>query len=165
MDPVLNNDALLGIAAALAIAAYLFVKDPADAETSGGSTVSGNGFAINNPGNLRYIATNPFNGQIGNHNGYGVYNTLANGVRAMGLELNAYYNRSLTTVSAIVSTYAPASENNTAAYIADVCQRMGVTSTENLNWPGDQVPLIQAMCWHENGYNPMSDADVAGYVS
>jgi hypothetical protein len=165
-----SRDSNIGlvVAALLGAAAYLFAQDTEAKDSgsggSGGAPVS-NGFGINNPLNIRYLATNAFNGQTGNHNGYGIYSTLALGVRAAGLELTSYYNRGLTTVTQIVSTWAPSSENDTASYISDVANRMGVGPTEPLAWPQDEVPLIQAMAYHENGYNNMADSDVEQYIS
>jgi hypothetical protein len=160
----------LVIAGLLGAAAYLFAEDPADAATldsgSGdtGAPVS-NGFGINNPLNIRYLASNAFRGQIGNHNGYGQYDTLENGTRAAGLQLTAYYNRGLTTPTQIISTWAPSSENDTGSYISDVSGRMGVAASEPLAWPQDEVSLIQAMAFHENGYNNMSDDFVASAIA
>lgn len=128
-------------------------------------TGSTNGFAINNPLNIRYLTTNAFNGQIANHNGYGQYDTLSNGVRAAGKQLTSYYNGGQTTVAQIVNKWAPSTENDSGAYISDVAQRMGVDSNEPLSWPGDEVALIQAMAYHENGYNNMTDADVQTYIA
>jgi hypothetical protein len=156
---VAKSNALLAVAALLAGAAYLFAEEPANAGTtdSSGDTNVSNGFGINNPLNIRYITTNPFNGQIGNHGGYGQYDTLENGVRAGGLELDSYNRRGLDTVTKVVSTWAPSTENNTAAYIADVSQRTGFAPDEPMSWPEDKVQLIQAMAFHENGYNNMTD--------
>jgi hypothetical protein len=161
-----NNNALLAVAALLAGAAYLLVEEPANADTgdSGDASVS-NGFGINNPLNIRYLSANAFNGQIGNHGGYGEYDTLQNGVRAGGLELDSYYRRGLNTITKIVSTWAPSTENNTGSYITDVSQRMGIAPSEPLSWPEDKVDLIQAMAFHENGYNDMSDQFVSESVN
>ena len=165
-----SNDRWLGVAVVLAAVAYVFTtRDVSAAEsdqsTATGNDVSGNGFAINNPLNIRYLSSNAFNGQTGNHNGYGVYSSLAYGVRAGFLELSDYIARGLDTVTQIISTWAPSSENNTAAYISDVSGRMGVDANEPLSWPDDAVDLIQAMAWHENGYNKMLDSDVESYIS
>jgi hypothetical protein len=153
-----KSDTFLVIAGLLGAAAYLFAEN-AQAQSGGeDSTVSGNGFNINNPLNIRYLATNAYNGQTANHNGYGVYTTLQAGVRAAGLELtNHYIGAGLNTVTGIVSKWAPSSENDTASYISDVSGRMGVAPDEALAWPQDEVPLIQAMAFHENGYNNMTD--------
>lgn len=113
---------------------------------------STNGYAINNPGNIRFIAANPWNGQIGNHKGYGEYDTPENGTRALGRQLLAYAARGLTTVTAIIGTWAPPGENNTTAYIRDVAQFMGVDPDARLNVRDVLPALAAAIARHENGY-------------
>jgi hypothetical protein len=141
---------------------------------AGASTVSGGGFAINNPGNLRYIESNPWQGQTGNHNGFGIYDTLANGTRAMGKQLTKYYTEGKTTLTQMITTYAPATENNTAAYIADVSARTNIPAGQALQWPaaapggsvgGDEPDVVAAMILHEQGYNSISDGDLMAYLS
>lgn len=78
--------------------------------------------------------------------------------------LTTYHNRGKRTVTDIISTWAPSSENNTSAYISSVSDQMGVSADEPLDWPSDAVPLIQAIAYHENGYNPMSESQVHGYI-
>lgn len=165
-----SDNRLLAVAALLGAAAYIYAtRDVSAAEsdqsTATGNQLSGNGFAINNPLNIRYLARNAFNGQTGNHNGYGEYSSLSLGVRAGFLQLSQYVARGLDTVTAIITTWAPPSENDTDAYISDVSSRMGVDPAEPLSWPTDATDLIQAMAWHENGYNPMSDSDVDSYIA
>lgn len=164
-----RDNTYLGIAVALAAAAYLLTTRDAnaadDANDASNNSVSGNGFAINNPLNIRYLASNAFNGQTGNHNGYGVYDTLAHGVRAASHELQSYISAGYATVTAIISRWAPSTENDTAAYIADVAGRMNVDANEPIIWGADGVPLIQAMAYHENGYNNMADSDVATWAA
>lgn len=122
----------------------------------------GGGIANNNPLNMRYIAPpNNFNGQVSNNNGYAVYDTWQDGMRAAGKQLTAYYNRGLQTPAAIISTWAPSSDgNNVSAYVSDVCSRMNVEPNARLSWPYDQLELVMAMCWHENGQNPYDLNDV-----
>lgn len=157
-----NNDSLLVVAALLGAAAYILSEESASAGSAGSSGV--NGFAINNPGNIRYNAANQWQGQTGSQNGFCVFDTLADGVRAMGILLTNYYQSGLQTITQIISKYAPASENDTDAYILDVSNRTGDSADEPLQWPDDEVSLIQAIVWHEQGNNPMSDADVQGYI-
>jgi hypothetical protein len=168
---VASDDTFLVVAALLGIASYVLVVDQANGQDTGDAPVSGsggsqNGFAANNPLNLRYIATNPFNGQTGKTStGIGIYDTLSNGVRAAGLQLTAYYNRGLTTITQIISTWAPASENPTSQYIANVANAMGDDANEPLSWPDDEVSLIMAMAQQETGNNTMTAADVASYIA
>ncbi len=82
------------------------------------------------------------------------------GIRAMCRILLTYGDRGDNTVAKIIATWAPVSENDTAAYIADVCQRCGVTADTPLDV--DQVsvmrPLVQGIIWHENGSLPYTQA-------
>jgi hypothetical protein len=159
----------LVVAALLGGAAYLFADDTASAQSSGapvsGGSSGNNGFGINNPGNIRYNSANNWVGQTGQQNGFCVFDTLAHGVRAMGILLTKYYEGGLTTVTQIISKWAPSSENATGAYITDVAQRVGTAPDEPLSWPNDEVAMIQAIAYHENGFNPMQDSDVEGYIS
>ena len=111
------------------------------------------GYANNNPGNIRYIAYNPWNGQIGQDSGgFGVYDTMENGVRALGHQLMAYANRGLNTVSDIISTWAPSSENNTSAYIKDVADQLNMDPNAPFDVQSNLANLAQAIARHENGY-------------
>lgn len=124
------------------------------------------GFRNNNPGNLRYIASNPFNGQVGNDGGnYGVYDTLQNGVRALGKQLDNYVNAGHTTITGIISKWAPPSENNTLAYIADVSARMNISPDNTIAWPGEKPELVDAIIQHENGSNPINFNDLISFLN
>jgi hypothetical protein len=161
---VATDNSLLAVAAALGAAAYLLAQDTADAASDDSTVSNSNGFAINNPGNIEYSSANNWVGQTGQHNGYVVFDTLANGVRAMGILLGNYYAAGATTITAIISRWAPPANNNTPAYIAAVAAQMGDDANEPLSWPQDEVPMIQAIAMHENGYNNMADADVQSYL-
>lgn len=129
--------------------------------------MSGNGFAINNPGNIRYIAPpNNFNGQTGQTaSGIGIYDTLQNGLRAMFLQLQDYINDGLDTITQIVTTYAPPSENPTAQYIANVSAAVGIQDDAPLAWPGEAPELMQAMIQQENGtVNGLTQASIQTYL-
>jgi hypothetical protein len=158
------NDALLAVAALLGVAAYILSEEPAEAAavvpTDGGTGM--NGWANNNPGNLIYIASDPFRGQNGQNGAFGTYDTLEDGVRAMGETLTQYYNSGLTTVSQIVTRY---SKTDQAAYIRNVSAWIQVDPNEPLSWPADEVPLIQAMVRQEQGSSQMSDSDVQTYIT
>ncbi len=125
------------------------------------------GIRNNNPGNIRYIAdpAQAWNGQVGNDGGYGIYDTAAHGVRALGHQLMDYANRGLTSVAAIITTWAPAADsNNTAAYIADVSQQLGVNPTDQLDVANTLPQLTAAIIQHENGQQPYSTTDIADWV-
>ena len=113
------------------------------------------GLSINNPGNLRYISGRAWNGQIGNYKGFGQYDTLENGTRAMGHQLMKYYNAGNNTVRAIVTIYAPSTENDTDSYINQVSQEIGVLPDDVLDLPGSIGPLMYAMIAREQGSRPI----------
>ncbi|WP_141300275.1 structural protein [Komagataeibacter diospyri] len=112
------------------------------------------GIRNNNPGNLDYV------GQPGAHLETGVpcprfaaFPTMADGIRALRDQLLRYGERGLTTVSAIISVYAPPSENPTGAYIYALCSHMGVQpdTVLDLRDPATQRALIAGIATVENG--------------
>jgi hypothetical protein len=117
-----------------------------------GAALLSRGYRNNNPLNIRFIAKNPFNGQVRNDGGYGVYDTAQNGTRAAGHQLVAYDARGLHTLREIISTWAPSSENDTVAYIADVSAQMDLDADEAFDVYARLPELAKAMAVHENGY-------------
>jgi hypothetical protein len=116
------------------------------------------GIRQNNPGNLR----------TGPGGTFGSYATPQEGLNALSNQLGLYFNgqsraagfQKLQTIRDIISKYAPSSENNTPAYIADVAGRLGVSPDAqlNLNDVATKAKLMQAITLHEQGRNPYSDA-------
>ena len=152
-----------GLVAAVAIFAYSRTKRGRDdvqsvAEDVGvGVAVVGNffmsrGYRNNNPGNIRFIANNPWNGQVRNDGGYGVYDTPQNGTRAMGRQLRAYQQRGLDTVRKIIGTWAPSSENDTNAYIKHVADILQINPDQPFDVYARLAELGAAIAKHENGY-------------
>lgn len=89
------------------------------------------GFRNNNPGNLK--AGTPWKGAIGmDSKGFAIFDTMENGVRALGKDLTAKINRGLDTIRKILYVYAPPSENPTANYVAKVSEWAGVHPDEPL---------------------------------
>ncbi len=113
------------------------------------------GMSINNPGNLRYIAHNPWNGQIGNYKGFGQYSSLELGTRAMGKQLLKYFNAGNNTVRSIVSIYAPSTENDTDSYINQVAAELTVLPDDPIDLPARIGPLMYAMIAREQGSRPI----------
>lgn len=114
------------------------------------NTLTSRGYRNNNPGNIRYIATNPWNGQIGNDGGYGIYDTPRNGTRALGHQLRKYGSN---TIGALISKWAPAADsNNTAAYIADVSSQLDIDAWAPIDVVSQLADLAEAIARHENGY-------------
>lgn len=91
------------------------------------------------------------------------------GIRAMMKDiLNDFIRDGKTTVSELITEYAPSSENNTNAYINHVSGAMGVSPNEILRIDTDKdqfIKMIRAMAFHENGTPaksiPLSDFEKA----
>lgn len=103
----------------------------------------------NNPGDIR------------NTNGVGfrVFDSATEGWQAMRNQLMRYFTgkttgRNLQTISDIIKTWAPSTENNTSAYIASVSKAMNISpqAALNLNDPTTMANLMQSMARHE-GYS------------
>lgn len=98
---------------------------------------------VNNPGNLRVP---------GSTSGFQHFANPELGIAAMARQLRLYENRDhLDTLAGVISKYAPASENDTAAYIGDVSKRTGFGSNQhlNLNDSGTLAQVLAAMVAHE----------------
>jgi hypothetical protein len=92
------------------------------------------GIRNRNPGNLRFIARSPWNGQIGQDGtGFGVYSSMALGVRASARQLLKYQSQGARTVREIIAKWAPASENHTESYIKTVAAGLGVAADQRID--------------------------------
>lgn len=85
------------------------------------------------------------------------------GIRALARTLIAYQDRhGLYDVAGIVGRWAPEHENDTAAYIEDVCARTGFAADQPLDMHTHPHlrPLVEAIIRHENGCQPYPRAVV-----
>lgn len=87
----------------------------------------------NNPGDLRH-SPHSFH-TAGNPDGIGQIDTVADGWADLERQLHLYANRGLTLEQAIYE-FAPPTENDSAAYLAFVCQGLGCDAS---------TPVIQAL--------------------
>lgn len=109
----------------------------------------------NNPGNLNFA------GQAGASlerpgGRFARFETAFDGLRALARQLMLYAGRGINSVEKIISTWAPASDNNnTTAYIRAVSQRLEVDPRAALNMSDPQTmsALMSSIIQHENGRN------------
>lgn len=111
-----------------------------------------------NPGNIRHSKV-CYKGEVqpSQDVAFKQFRSLAWGYRAMFVLLDTYRIRyGLRTVREMISRYAPATENNTEAYIAAVCDLTGIGADEPLNTrlKRDMIPVVAAMSKVENGVLP-----------
>lgn len=118
-----------------------------------------------NPLNIRYGS--PWEGLLKNSKdidrSFCVFRHVKFGIRA-GAKLFLNYKRfyDIDTIRGIVDRFAPPEENNTTAYIEDVCKRMGKHRDEHLDLYDANVmlALLKAMIRHECGYDPYEDEEI-----
>lgn len=104
----------------------------------------------NNPGNLRPVGGG----------GFRTFDNALEGWGAMRNQLMRYFTgkttgKALKTITDIVSTWAPSSENDTGKYINDISKWMGVSPDValNLNNPQVMMSLMQSMARKEGFSN------------
>jgi len=88
------------------------------------------------------------------------FDTPQYGIRALAKVLLNYYRRlGLCTIEQIITRFAPPTENDTKAYIAQVSRRLGVPSDEEIvvTRIGTLELLVRAIIQHENGTQPYAD--------
>lgn len=114
------------------------------------------GIRNNNPGNIRKSATvwagqAPPEAQV--DKAFVIFTAPEYGIRAMAKILRNYFARGTDTIREVISTWAPASENDTQAYIASVANKLGMSPDQRLS-AMDLPKLIPAIIHHENGAQP-----------
>lgn len=138
--------------------------------TDGSGTVN-IGLANNNPGDLKCCDGNNWVGLVGNNGTFDTFSDTIYGLRAVAIDLTTkIQSDGLNTITAIVSAYAPPSENDTAAYIASVVGDTGYAAGQVLTADsGTLANLIRAIVNHEIGdtlsgqYVP--DADIQSAIA
>jgi hypothetical protein len=113
------------------------------------------GLRNNNPGNIKRDGT-PWQGMAPQQTDpvFVQFTAPEWGVRAIGKVLQAYFARGLNTVTDIIGTWAPPSENDTGAYVDAVAGDMGVDPNQQLSPSSDMLGLVAAIIRHENGTQP-----------
>jgi hypothetical protein len=120
------------------------------------------GIRDNNPGNLQPPpGLTGWQGTVGMDGPFVIFADDTWGLRALALDITNKINTDgLDTITALITAYAPPSENDTAAYIAAVAADSGIGATDQLGTDQDTITsLMRAIINHENG-----DAASAQYV-
>lgn len=161
----------LGLGLAGAVVLYLLSRTDAGSAVASGAVgfvvnaLTPRGIRNNNPGNIEWIddPSKRWRGMVARDGRYGIFDTPANGVRAIGGELKASIRRGQTIEQAI-HEWAPPTENPTSSYVAAVAKAVGVPASARVTvsmLPAMAVAIIK----HENGQQPYAPADVAKWVN
>lgn len=119
------------------------------------------GFRNHNPGNLKAASNS-----TGKRGEFSTFASDNDGLSAMFRQLMLYGDRGNNTISGIIHTYAPSSENNTRAYIDDVSSRTGYDSRQRLDLHNPEVlkTLASAMIQREQGSQPYTEEQLKNAV-
>lgn len=122
------------------------------------------GIRNNNPGNIRLTDTKWQGLSTEQKDGeFFVFQSPIYGIRALARVLISYQvKHGLRTIRQIISRWAPASENDTEAYIKHVCELTTQTDSEVLDMHkyADLKSLVVAIIDHENGCQPYAEAQI-----
>ena len=125
------------------------------------------GIEINNPGNIR-ISPAHWVGKVtpSRDPDFETFDTPEHGMRAMAkILLTDFREHGLKTIAGIVRSWAPPSENHTAAYAKSVSDRTGYGLSEELEPDADTLSdLVYAIAFQEQGYVPYSDDQIGAAV-
>ncbi|EAT0029827.1 hypothetical protein DCN73_18915 [Salmonella enterica] len=125
------------------------------------------GIRNNNPGNLNYAGQAGATLEGGEGGRFAVFESMQHGVAALYKQLQLYFKRGINTLSSIVKTYAPASDNNNVdAYISALSKATGKGANEVLD-SGDTATiarLMKGIVDHENGKGYISSSDIMGGI-
>lgn len=107
-----------------------------------------------NPGNIRR-STTTYKGEVeSTDRAFKAFESMPWGYRAMFVLLHTYRVRNgCRTLRAMISRYAPPSENNTESYIRTVAASAGISPDQNLNTDNRTVMIkvVAGMSRVENG--------------
>lgn len=122
------------------------------------------GIRNNNPGNVR-LSKDKWQGlaPAQTDKEFFVFQNPVYGIRAIARLLIKYQDDyGLSTIRGIIGRWAPASENNTEAYIKRVVERSGFDADQTLDMHQHEYlkPLVIAIIWHENAQQPYSDEQI-----
>ena len=115
----------------------------------------------NNPGNIEYGEFAKKHGATGSDGRFAIFPTLQAGQDAQASLLMGYMAQGNNTISKIVSKWAPGSENNTGAYIADVSKKTGIDANSVLD-TAQLGKVRQAMADHEGMVGARASASAGG---
>ncbi|MBI5900850.1 MAG: hypothetical protein HZB40_16715 [Rhodocyclales bacterium] len=121
------------------------------------------GIRNNNPGNVMRGDTK-WEGEVdGNDPRYASFDSPEAGIRATARTLLTYQDKhGLNTVRDIVARWAPATGNDTAAYVAAVAKAVGVKpdAALDLHDAATLGGITRAIIKHENGQQPYTDQQI-----
>lgn len=129
------------------------------------------GIRNNNPGNIDWIerVQARWRGMIRKETPeeggrFAVFDTAANGVRAIARELLLDDSRGIRTVAGLIGNWAPSNENDTSSYVRAVARELRVEPDDSIDVHAYLPRLVAAIVRHENGVQPYSADELEQWV-
>lgn len=101
----------------------------------------------NNPANIRFNAANKWKGQIGHQDGFCIFDTVNNGVRAQMKLIKTYIRKGFDTVEKIITRWSPPNENDTKNIIKFICDKLGIEPDTKISF--DNGFVICEFCYNQ----------------
>jgi hypothetical protein len=149
-------------------------QSAAQSKATSALSVSGvRGIRNNNPGNLEFMKSDPFQGQVGSDGRFGIYDSAENGLRALAKNLLAKQNQGFTTVKEIIEKITPPTRNGgdnpnavVDAYVQNAADSMGVKIDEKIDLNNRELleKFVTAVVKNENGAQPFDEATIDAAV-
>jgi len=116
----------------------------------------------NNPGNIRHVPGVDWVGQAATQadDAFVRFTDPIYGIRAITRIMKSYERQGIETVADVIDRWAPPNENNSEAYVTDVCNRCGVQPDDRVDFVAIMPNLIKAIIHHENGENIYTDEQI-----
>lgn len=107
----------------------------------------------NNPCNIRHVVGTTWVGQSETQtdDAFVQFKTPEYGIRACARILRSYQIEGLLILAEIIDRWAPPNENNSLAYVTDVCNRCELEPDDPVNYQASMPQIIKAIISHENG--------------
>lgn len=120
------------------------------------------GIRNNNPGNLNFAGQAGATKETGPNGRFAVFGSMEEGIAALIKQLQRYMSRGIDTIRELVNTYAPASENDTGAYMKALSQSLGIGLDDKLDLSNQQqlFALLRGIINHENGAGQVTGAQI-----
>lgn len=124
------------------------------------------GYRNNNPGSIRRTDT-IWLGQasVQSDPDFVTFTDPQYGVRAIVKILRSYMREGINTVAEAIAHWAPPLENDTTAYITDVCADCGIQPNDPIDFNTIMPTLVKAIIKHEQGSVLYTDQQIVQWVS
>lgn len=129
------------------------------------------GIRNNNPGNIDWIEDprKRWDGMVRKETPkeggrFGVFDSAAKGVRAIGRELLLDVSRGVTSVRGLIDNWAPPGENDTSSYAKAVAKAVGVVPEQAIDVRAKLPQIVAAIIKHENGVQPYPEDELRKWV-